>query len=141
MHLRRDQRGASLVEFALVLPLFLLVVGAILSLLWLLTARSAITGAARDAARYASIRHDPLTCEPDPCGNDWPTETEVATYANQRAGRWSDGIHVTVIRATEPNAPVSVTIEKDLPVLFKAMGNVFGADSLHYTSTGKARSE
>jgi hypothetical protein len=142
-NLRRDQRGSSLVEFALILPLFLFVVGTMLSLLWLVSARSAITGAARDAVRYASIRHDPLTCPPEPaqCDRDWPDSDEVRAYAEQRAGRFGNDMRVSVVRPTQPNDEVSVTIQRDLPVILRTLGSIFHADELTYTSTGLARAE
>jgi Flp pilus assembly pilin Flp len=140
MRLRRDQRGSSAVELALVLPLFFLVIVGVLSLLWMLSARTAISGAARDAARYASIRHDPLTCAPDPCVHDWPTEEEVEIYARERAGRFGVD-RVTVSRPSQTNMPVSVTVERELPTLFRAFGALFGAESLEYSSTAKARAE
>ena len=144
MKLRADQRGSSLVEFAIILPVFLFVVGAMFSLLWLLTARTAITGAARDAVRYASIRHDALTCQPeiDPCDTDWPDEEEVRIFAEKRAGRFGDGMTVRLVdRPGQPNGVVTVEITKELPVLLRSLGSIFGSDALVYTSTGKARAE
>jgi Flp pilus assembly protein TadG len=52
---RRGQRSQSLVEFALVLPLFLLVMFSAIDVCRLLYAYTAISSAARDAARTASL--------------------------------------------------------------------------------------
>ena len=138
--IRRDQRGSALLEFALLLPVFLLIVLGSLSALWMLTARSALSGAAKDGARYASIRHDPLECEATPCPVGYPTEDEVAAYVQERAGRF-DVEAVTLVRPTQSNEPLTVTVEGDLPVIIQSITSVFGRDSIEYTSIAKARAE
>ena len=138
--IRHDQRGSALLEFALVLPVFLLIVLGSLSALWVLTARSALSGAAKDGARYASIRHDPLECEAAPCPVGYPTEDEVAAYVQHRAGSFDVG-SVTLVRPTQPNEPLTVTVQGDLPIIVSGIASVFGADSIEYTSIAKARAE
>ena len=53
-NLRREQRGASLVELALVLPLFMLMIAGIVDLGWAFNNFMIITNASREGARYAS---------------------------------------------------------------------------------------
>lgn len=133
----RNDRGSSLVEFSLVAPLLFLVICGSLALVWMLTARSALTGAARDGARYASIRHDPI-CDQPTCPTDWPTSDEVTAYVRQRAG----GFHVDsvdLVRPTEPNEEVVVTVHGHLPVLFRPLTALFGDGD--YVTVGKTRSE
>src|SRR5205807_2140451 len=60
----REQRGAALVEFAIIFPVFFLVITGSVAMVWLVGVRSTITGAARDGARYASIQTDPLAGYP-----------------------------------------------------------------------------
>ena len=138
--IRNDQRGSALLEFALLLPVFLLIVLGSLSALWVLTARSALSGAAKDGARYASIRHDPLECEAAPCPVGYPTEAEVAEYVQQRAGRFDVGT-VTLVRPTQSNEPLTVTVQGDLPVILRDVAAIFGSDSIEYTSIAKVRAE
>ena len=72
--MKESERGAAMVEFALVLPVLLVVVLAGMSLLWVLAARSDLTAAAKAGARYAAIPIDPMNCQPEdqPCGlPDW----------------------------------------------------------------------
>ena len=83
----RDENGSALVEFAFVFPVLLLVVMGSLSLLWMLTARSALSGAARDGARFASIRHD-FVCDTSPCDTDWPSQDEVKAYVKDNLARY-----------------------------------------------------
>src|SRR5436305_13358641 len=59
---RRNQRGAELVEFALVFPVLMLFIVAALSLLWLGFMKVAAAQSAKEAARYASV---PVNCQGD----------------------------------------------------------------------------
>ncbi len=53
--LRRDDRGAAAVEFALVVPLFFALVGAAAFFAWQLYAESQLERAAQRAARHAAV--------------------------------------------------------------------------------------
>ena len=133
----RSERGSALVEFALVLPVLLAVVFGSLALVWMLTARSALTGAARDGVRFASIRHDPI-CDQPTCPTDWPTQDEVDHFVRSRAGGFGvDG--VTLVRPTEPNEEVVVTVHSHLPTLFRPIGALLG--DVDYVTVAKARAE
>jgi hypothetical protein len=141
----RDERGSALVEFAFVFPILFAVVFAAFSMLWMLTARSALSGAAKDGARYASIRHDPL-CEipTDPvwrsCATDWPTEAEVTAFVRDRAGSF-DVDSVDLVAPTMPNDALTVTVHGHLPALLRPMASIFGLHDLEYVSESKARAE
>ena len=58
---RRRTRGQALVEFSLILPVFILVLSGILEFGVLLYSRITIINAAREGARAASIVSDPTT--------------------------------------------------------------------------------
>jgi len=133
----RNERGSALVEFALVLPMLLAVIFGSLALVWMLTARSALTGAARDGARFASIRHDPI-CDQPTCPTDWPTQDEVAQFVQKRAGGFQvDEVELT--RPTQSNEEVVVTVHGHLPTLFQPIGALLG--DREYVTAGKARAE
>jgi hypothetical protein len=51
----RDAAGQGLVEFALVIPIFLVIVFAVFDVGRVVWARDSLTSAAREAARYASV--------------------------------------------------------------------------------------
>lgn len=53
--LRRRRRGAALIEFALVLPVLILVFGAIIELSLFISTYHRVTRVARDAARVGSV--------------------------------------------------------------------------------------
>lgn len=57
MVLKRE-RGAAAVEFALVVPLLLIMLFAIIDFGWVLTQQLSVTAAAREGARYLAIHHD-----------------------------------------------------------------------------------
>src|SRR4051794_26199419 len=88
---RRGERGASMVEFAIVLPVFLTVVLAGMSLLWVMAARTDLAAAAKAGARYAAIPKDPVNCQPDeqPCSfagyADYPNFDEVTAQVQHKA--------------------------------------------------------
>lgn len=75
---RREKRGQALVEFALVIGLFMLVIGGLVQLGIILWSQNAITQVARDTARYA------VTLSDSPC-NSATTRAKVATAADQLA--------------------------------------------------------
>jgi Flp pilus assembly protein TadG len=60
---RRRSRGQSLVEFAMVLPIFMLVLSGILDFGFLLYSRMGVINAARDGARAAIMVSDYSTLE------------------------------------------------------------------------------
>jgi hypothetical protein len=76
-HARRHRRGQTLVEFGLVIGLFMLVIGGIVQFGIILWSQNTITQIARDTARYA------VTLSDSPCNPE--ARPEVATAANQLA--------------------------------------------------------
>ena len=128
----RNERGAAVLEFAVVFPVVFVVLITALSMFWMLAARSALSGAARDGARFASIRAGAL--EP------YPTSAEVEAYVRDRVGPFGVD-EVVVVPATQPNGPVSVTVRRDLPVLVGTVADLFGDDELVFESTAAVRAE
>lgn len=57
MHFKNRERGQGLVEFALVLPIFLILVLGIVDFGWALKSYITITNAAREGARYGVTCH------------------------------------------------------------------------------------
>ena len=139
-----NDKGSALVEFAIVLPVFLLVVIGSITFVWLLGARSAVTGAARDGARYASIQHDWLNCSLlEPCDMSYPSESDVESFVQDRAGVFGSGIDVTLSPTTQPdrNEVITVTASRKLPNVFGSFASLFGVDEITYTTTAVARAE
>lgn len=102
MRRRAARRGQALVEFALVIGLFMLVVGGLVQFGIILWSQNAITQVARDTARWA------VTQSASPC-DAAPSRTSVATAADQlargaslvsySAGMWSSASTVGSVGA------------------------------------------
>jgi len=134
---RSDERGSALVEFALVVPVFLLLVMGAASLVWLIGARSAVTGAARDGARFASIAVDPSNCGGvSPC---YPDEETVTAFVRDRAG--DEDLEVTLVPATFRNEELSVKVTGTLRNVFSTFSGLTGLGDFTYSSTARARTE
>ena len=67
-HLIKSERGQSIVEFALVLPILLILLCGIIDFGWLYYNQITLNNAAREGARYAVIHYDPTV--------DWKEEAE-----------------------------------------------------------------
>jgi Flp pilus assembly protein TadG len=89
------RRGQALVEFGLVIGLFMLVIGGIVQFGIILWSQNTITEVSRDTARYA------VTLSDSPC-DAATTRTKVATAANQLAREASLVSYSTGMWATAP---------------------------------------
>jgi Flp pilus assembly protein TadG len=135
----RSERAQSLVEFAFILPIFLLIVMATIDFSWGLRAYITITNSAREGARLA------VTLDP----TDTDTESLVQDLVADRSSNLLDPADVSVnypIDAASQN-PVEVTAEYDyeyitpvgkLLTLFS--GGSIG-DPLHMSSTSTMKVE
>ena len=120
MHRRAQVRGQSLVEFALVLPLLILILLGILDLGRAFSAYIVITNAARDGAYYGTMH---------------PTETSaiiqrVLTEANG-SGTSVTAADVSVSTTGAVGTPIRVTVTHDFALLTSFLP---GLTSLHLTS-------
>jgi len=132
--LRRDDRGAVLVEYAFSFPVLMLTVLAALSLLWLIAMQVALGQAAREGARFASTARPPTY-------RTHPDAAEVADRINTR---------VPLVNVTDanvqidyptcstpcPNGRVKVTVRIDVPNPIR-----FLTPTITASSTGKVRAE
>ena len=118
--LRRADTGQSLVEFALILPLFLFLVLAAVDFGWGLRAYIVETNAAREGARYWAINGSPS----GGC-------SDISTVVNARATTLSsltitekiDNTTTTTCTATSPSA-VTVTVSYNYSYV-TPLGGVF----------------
>src|SRR3954468_3081543 len=84
---RRHSRGQSLAEFALVIPLFLVMLFGIIDIGRVIWANDALANAAREGARYASVTGSSLVT---------PTSTKVDIKTDARNYAIAAGTNVTV---------------------------------------------
>jgi Flp pilus assembly protein TadG len=126
--LRRNENGSVAVEFALFLPLLLVIVFGIIELGSAWYFKQVLVSASRDGARYASLYSESGT-----------TDQEVASYiqGNLTASGFPGSASVQVTGAQgAPGAQVSVDITSnyDLPVLGALVPGVEASLTLRSTT-------
>jgi Flp pilus assembly protein TadG len=114
MRTRRDEGGSAAVEFALVLPLVLMVILALLQVGVFARDRVLVEAAARAGARAAALADDPA---------------EVAAAAQAAApGLDPAGLAVTTSRSGTRGDPVTVSVVYTDPVRVPLVGRLVGGD-------------
>src|SRR6266576_2014144 len=121
-----DEQGSAAVEFALVLPLVLVVLLALVQVGVLVRDRVLVEAAARAAARAAAIVDDQAAIEGAAMDAAPSLDPSLATVEVSRAGTRGD--------------PVSVRIVYDDPVRLPLAGWLVG-DGVTMTSTAVTRQE
>jgi hypothetical protein len=100
---RTRRRGQSLVEFALVLPIFMLILSGILDFGFLLYSRMSVINAAREGARTAVMIQAPIA------GEIVSTAKDSAVSAAAQGGITVDRGHVDVTCLQTSVSPTSIT--------------------------------
>jgi Flp pilus assembly protein TadG len=122
MHKRRGERGANLVEFALVLPLLVLLLAGVADFGRAFNNYIIITNASREGARY---------------GSRFPTvQSGIEQAAIQEAGNW--GVNLVPADITidttgiSPGSRISVMVTFQFPTI---LGGVVGVNDLTLSAT------
>lgn len=76
----KDEKGQSLVEFALVVPILFLIIGIIIDFGWVYSCQISAENVAREAARYIAVHNDNGSLEV----LQNTAESVIATTANQK---------------------------------------------------------
>lgn len=122
---RKASRGQSLVEFAIVFPIFILVLFAVIEFSYMLYSQMTVSNAAREAARVSVV-------DPDACS--------IPDLAKATAQGAATGLNSTFLTTTVPpfncakaaqGTPVSVTVDYTYHTFFPLF---FGA-SFHLSQT------
>jgi Flp pilus assembly protein TadG len=100
--LRRDRRGVTAIEFALIAPFFIFLIVGVLQLGGYFYAHSALRNAVSEGARYATIFPRPTTAQVvswiearrPPAGGTWGTPS-VAYAQDSGSGNWRATITMT----------------------------------------------
>lgn len=121
-------RGAAMVEFAVVVPLFLLLVFGTMEAGWLFAQLTETRNAAREGTRLAVV--------------DFGTASEIATETCSRASMSAGGASVLISTAGDvtdpigdPTARVTMTVQKSYTSLTGMFDPIFGGTSLDSTVT------
>jgi Flp pilus assembly protein TadG len=94
--LKHNQHGQAIVEFALVIPLLLLVIFAIIEFSHIFETMNVLTSAAREGARVASLSN--------------PVSTSTVTTAAQTVLTSGSVTQTPTVTVTGPNANAEVTV-------------------------------
>lgn len=121
MNLRKEN-GQATVEFALVLPILILLIFGIMDFGWLFYNKLEINNASREGARYAAIHWNESNYQSD-------TTNLVLSYAS--------GATVVV---TPNGAEVTVSVNKDVNVLTGVTATIIG-DSVNLSASCTMRKE
>ncbi len=120
----RRNRGQAVIEFALVLPLLLVILFGIVEFARAWMTMSVLTSAAREGARLAAVTA--------------PDVSAVTTRVNEvcnSAGLTVKGVTVTAPDSEDPTRRLSVTVETDFTVLLgRLLGTFNGTIPLRATS-------
>jgi len=132
---RRDQRGAALVEFALVLPLLAMIVLGTIDLGRVFTLQNRLKNAAQEAAAYAQVFPTQVTnagtcTDPDNIPYKALQEDSGAAYGftvsawNMDANSAINGCHATTV---SPGTHVKVTVQATFAALTPFVSVLIGS--------------
>ncbi len=135
---RHSQRGQSLLEFALITPLFFLLVCGIFDFGHLFFVQMSMQDAIRQAGRFAVTgNHLP---DPNSPGNNLSrVDSIIQTAQNAAAGTTITGIQISSANGGTNNAggpgdTITISITDDLPLITPLVANFFGPNGI-YTFT------
>ena len=105
----RGEKGAAAVEFAIVLPLLMLLLAGFIDFGWLFYWQHAVSNASRAGARYG------VQAKFAGGVSSHYTEAEIRTIVQNNYGA---DLLVTVVPGSNPGTPLSVTVEKPMQWFF-----------------------
>ncbi len=121
----RQVRGQSLVEFALVVPILILIIVGTFDLGFAVYADNTLSLAAREGARYAVTRRTTAT------------DADICQRVSQSAAALTVTCTVTWTPGRTQGSTVSVTATANYTPLTPVIGNLVGSGG-HITLTGKS---
>jgi Flp pilus assembly protein TadG len=119
-NLLKNTNGQSLVEFALVLPLLILLIMGIMEMGRLFEGYLELENAARDAARYASINSTQFT---DTTANTWGNDNLPTRLASDLVMIESADVSI-FLEKPAANDFVRITLTYDLPLMTPLIGDL-----------------
>ena len=126
MHLKKED-GQAMVEFALVLPIFILLLGGIIDFGWIFGNQIVANNACRDAARYSAVHYHEFTSDAD-----------VKTAAQARivavlppGGTFTN---ITVGMTTPVIEDINLSLSTDIKVLTPILSTILGSTYTIHTN-------
>ena len=126
LNLRANRRGQTLAEFAIVIPILIFVIFAVIDFATVLYTYSEVAYAANAGARWASVRGSTYAC--GPCTPTGPAgSSDITTYVQNVAPFLNTGNQATVTSTWTagscqggisncPGSTVQVTVRYDFPL-------------------------
>ena len=106
----KNENGQSLVEAALVIPLFIMILCGILDFGWIFSNQLMINNCSREGARYAIVR-----------SNESDMTSQVVSHV-RAVSSIGDPNDVSVSVSTTADGDINVTVGRNLPVLTPIAG-------------------
>jgi Flp pilus assembly protein TadG len=125
---RRGERGTAILEMALALPVFLLFTIGLFDFGRAIFIRNALSNAARDAARFASVDPTNATCV-----------KSVAGFHDSLANLTSADVSYTAPGSPTINQAVTVTVRTTYQPVTPLIADLIGAQSLTLTADATMR--
>jgi Flp pilus assembly protein TadG len=124
----KDESGQSVVEFALVAPILILLLCGIIDFGWILSAKLATDNCAREGARYASV------CEDYGC-----VKAETSERVQEVASPVIKNDIKTDVTFSNPSDPgsgdITVVVTSRVKTLTIVADTIFGGDTVKLTSS------
>lgn len=124
-----DERGAAALEFALVFPVVVFIVFALVYGLFAVAAHTSLAHAASRGVRYASLPIDPIS-------GTYPSVADVEAYVDDQTPFFTAAsCETSVVGDSTENAPVVLDVSCAFP---NPAGKVIGLGTDELTMTGRA---
>ena len=138
---RRTHRGQSLVEAAIVMPVFLLLVLGAVDFGRAFSASLTVENAARQAAAYAAQHQADGSRSGGSCQRTWGGTTDVAMASASSLGIQCTNVSVNA-GSTDPygRTPVTVTVSATFVPFTPIVGSVLGLHSVGGSATARGES-
>lgn len=122
----KGEKGQAMVEFALILPILLLIICGIIDFGWMFYNQLSIDNACREGARYAVVHSD-------------VAKTQIEQHIIYScSGSIGDDLDISIVYTNEtspPDGDVNVTLVKDVVVLTPVMSLIVGGTTKTLVST------
>ena len=127
---KHRRKGQTLIETALLLPIFILILAGILDFGWLLGNQLMVSTGSRDGARYAIVNRG---------ASNLASLGASRVHANPGLSSTED-VTVTIVLSTD-QLDRTVTVAKDVQVLTPLAGALLGGQEITLTSSTVMRVE
>ena len=134
MRIKRED-GQSMVEFALILPLLILILCGILDFGWIFGNQLTLNSAVREAARYTAINYDESKAS-----TDTANYSLADTTVRDRAALL-DNDKLTVYPLEVSGETVTVSANYPLPILTPFLSTILGRDEFQLDAETSMRLE